>query len=311
MPSIAVLGPGGVGGFLAAALARDPGPGRDRPRVIVVAREPTAELIAREGIAVRSVRLGDFVARPRATATLRSAVDVLLVATKATSLPEALERIQARPALVVALLNGVEHMELLRERFGAPTGATPVAAGAIRIESDRPAPGRIVQSSPFLRVDLAADDAALRPRLERLAATLRGAGIPAQIGSSEAQVLWSKLVRLVALACTTSASDQTIGFIRTDPEWRAALRACIEEAAGVASAQGAEIDPADPLAELDQAHPGLGSSMQRDLAAGREPELDAIAGAVLGAASRHGLACPAIARLSAQIAARAGLPQPG
>ena len=50
MPTIAILGPGGVGGFLAAALARAGTP------TTVVARKSTAELIAREGISVESVR---------------------------------------------------------------------------------------------------------------------------------------------------------------------------------------------------------------------------------------------------------------
>ena len=183
-------------------------------------------------------------------------------------------------------------------------GAGHVAAGTIRIESDRPAPGRIVQTSPFLRVDLAADDASLRRACSAVAGTLERAGIPAQIGLSEAQILWSKLVRLNALACTTSAADSPIGFIRTDPDWRAALEACIYEAAAVADADGAEIDPAARLAELDEAHPELGSSMQRDIAAGREPELDAIPGSVLRAARRHRLECPTIARLTEQIAMR-------
>jgi 2-dehydropantoate 2-reductase len=101
-----------------------------------------------------------------------------------------------------------------------------------------------------------------------------------------------------------------VGFIRSDPGWRAALIGCIEEGAAVAGADGASIDPAARLAELDQAHPELGSSMQRDIAAGREPELDAIPGAVLRAARRHGLECPTIARLADQIAERAGLPPP-
>ena len=48
----------------------------------------------------------------------------------------------------------------------------------------------------------------------------------------------------------------------------------------------------------------LGSSMQRDIAAGREPELDAIAGAVLRAADRHGLECPTIERLASEIESR-------
>ena len=152
------------------------------------------------------------------------------------------------------------------------------------------------------------------PRLARRSRGWPGrsiaAGIPAEIGPSEAQILWSKLVRLNALACTTSASDRPIGFIRSDPEWRAALVGCIEEAAAVANADGASIDPAARLAELDDAHAELCSSMQRDIAAGREPELDAIAGAVLRAGRRHGIECPTIARLSAQVAARAGVAVP-
>ena len=300
MYRIAILGPGGVGGFLAAALARG------GEETTVVAHESTTEQINRDGIEVESVRLGDFTARPRAITTLEEPLEVLLVATKSTGLEQALERIQAPPALVVPLLNGLDHMQLLRERFEP----TSVAAGTIRIEADRPKPGRIVQSSPFLRVDLAADDPRPREQLERLAQTLGHAGVPAEIGPSEAQILWGKLVRLNALACTTSAVDRPIGFIRTDPEWRAALVACLVEGATVAQAGGATIDPASPLAELEEAHAELGSSMQRDIAAGREPELDAIAGAVLRAGKRHGIECPTIARLSLQIAQRAGVPPP-
>ena len=300
MTTIAVLGPGGVGGFIGAALARA------NNDVLIVARESTATLIAAEGISVTSVRLGEFVARPRAAATLSERVDALIIATKATGLDEALDRVDIQPRLVVPLLNGLDHMSLLRSRFAEGS----VAAGTVRIESDRPLPGRIVQTSPSLRVELASDRAELAPALEGLATSLRAAEVPVEIGSSEAQILWSKLVRLSALACTTGASDRPIGFIRSDPEWRAALVGCIEEAAAVANADGASIDPRARLAELDDAHPGLGSSMQRDIAVGREPELDAIAGSVLRAAARHGLDCPTIARLSdaieRRITARAG-----
>jgi 2-dehydropantoate 2-reductase len=298
--TIAILGPGGVGGFLAAALSRA---GED---VTVVAREPTADTINQTGVSVQSVRIGDFVAQPAAMARLGGKVGTLVVATKATGLHAALERITAEPELVVPLLNGLDHMEVLRERFGEDR----VAAGTIRIEADRPAPAVIVQTSPFLRVDLAAAHASLHPRLEAFAATLERAEVPTKVEASEKQILWSKLVRLNALACTTSAIDRQIGFIRSDPEWRAALVACIEEGAAVANADGAEIDPGARLSELDEAHPELGSSMQRDIAAGREPELDAIPGAVLRAGRRLGVDCPTIARLAREIALRAGIPAP-
>src|SRR5207248_9431639 len=99
-------------GFLAAALARA---GED---VVVIARPQTAELIGREGISVTSVRLGHFVARPAARSSLDTPVDFLLVATKATTLEEALGRIEAQPGLVVPLLNGLDHLATLRARFG-------------------------------------------------------------------------------------------------------------------------------------------------------------------------------------------------
>jgi 2-dehydropantoate 2-reductase len=298
MNRIAVLGPGGVGGFLAAALAHA---GVD---VTVVGREPTVERIAADGIHLTSVLVGEFTARPAAMAQLEDAVDVLVIATKATGLDAALPRIRSQPALVVPLLNGLDHMQRLRERFAT------VAAGTIRIESDRREPGVIVQTSPAVRVELASDARRLHPALERLARTLEAAGVPALVGPGEAQILWSKLVRLTALACTTSASDRPIGLIRTDPEWRRALEACVQEAAAVANADGAQLDPAAPLAELEAAYAELGSSMRRDIAAGREPELDAIAGSVLRAGRRYGIECPVIERLSAEIAARAGIVRP-
>jgi 2-dehydropantoate 2-reductase len=295
---IAVLGPGGVGGFVAAALARA---GED---VTVVAREPTARHIAARGIHVQSAVLGEFSVSAPASSRLEAEIDVLLVSTKAIGLGRALERIEVQPGLVVPLLNGIEHMALLRERFGARR----LAAGVIRIDTDRPQAGWIVQASPTVRIDLAADDQRLIGPVRALAGVLEHAGLPVHLGDSEAQILWSKLVRLNALACTTSASGRTIGSIRSDPAWSDALEACVRETAAVADREGASIDVDAHLAELREAQPDLRSSMSRDIEAGRDSELDAIAGAVLRAGERHGLTCPTVARLSAQIAARAGVP---
>lgn len=299
MARIAVLGPGGVGGLLAAALARA---GED---VTVVAREATAAAIAQGGITLRSVVLGDFVAHPRAVTALTDEVDALVVATKATGLDAALGRIDAGPGIVVPLLNGLDHMATLRERFGAE----PVVAGVIRVEADRPAPGEVVQTSPFLLVGL--DGSVTGRRLagvDALSGALQAAGVPVRREVSEAQVLWGKLVRLNALACMTSAHDVPLGAVRDDPELRAQLERAVAEAAAVAAAEGADVSDSTVLGELEQAHWDLGSSMQRDLRADRESELDAIPGAVLRAAARHGLACPTIEILAAAIRARWSLP---
>ena len=299
--TVAILGPGGVGGLLAGALDRA------GTEVVVVAREPTAALIAERGLSVQSVRFGRFLARPRAVSKLEEPVDALIVATKAAGLRTALERIAVEPKLVLPLLNGLDHMAVLRERFSPAS----VLAGTIRVEADRPAPGEVVHTSPFLLVDMACRDRPASREVLELAIALTRAEIPVRVLDSEAQVMWSKLVRLNALACTTSAYDKLLGEIRSTPELRADLVGAIEEGCAVGRAEGAQdVDSATAVAELEMAHDTLGSSMQRDIAAGREPELDAIPGSLLRAAARHGIECPTIERLVAIIAARAGVPLP-
>jgi 2-dehydropantoate 2-reductase len=301
---VAVLGPGGVGGLLAGVLDRA------GTEVVVVARDSTAAAIAEHGVHVQSVMFGDFVAHPRALASLREPMDVpvdaLIVATKAAGLAPALERVAVEPTVVLPLLNGLDHIAVLRERFSAES----VLAGSIRVEADRPRAGVVVHTSPFLLVDMASDEPAVRPAMQALADALSDAGVPVRVLDSEAQVMWSKLVRLNALACTTSAYDVLLGEIRSTPQLRADLEGAIEEACAVGRAEGAQdVDPAIAIAELELAHDTLGSSMQRDIAAGREPELDAIPGSVLRAAARHGISCPTIERLVAMIAARVASPE--
>jgi 2-dehydropantoate 2-reductase len=300
---VAVLGPGGVGGLLAGVLDRS---GNE---VVVVARESTAQTIVERGLSVRSVIFGDFRARVCARAQLQEKVDVLIVATKAAGLDGALERVEVEPSLVLPLLNGLDHLQVLRERFAPDT----VLAGTIRVEADRPEPGVVVHTSKFLLVDMATHSPSALPAMEALAATLKHADVPVKVtlpvsARAEAQVMWSKLVRLNALACTTSAHDKLLGEIRSTPMLRADLTGAIEEACAVGRAEGADdVDPGTALGELERAHDTLGSSMQRDIAAGRTPELDAIPGSVLRAAARHGLECPTVERLVALIAARAGI----
>jgi 2-dehydropantoate 2-reductase len=262
---IAVLGPGGVGGLLAAVL----------PDALVVSRSPV------DRIQLQSRVLGDRTTAVRSVPRLEEPVDVLFIATKATGLRDAVERIAAPPGVVVPLLNGVEHLAFLRERFG------DVVAATIRVEATRVAPGVIEQTSPFLRIELSA-----HPEVAEL---LNDAGIPAAVVEGEAQVMWSKLSRLNAIALTTTAYRAPIGAVR-DHHSDDRLNV-VRDTAAVAEAEGATIDVGDIEQELMEAHPELLSSMARDVAAGRPPELDAIGGAVLRAAARHGIDTPTVARL--------------
>jgi len=286
---IAVLGAGGVGGFLAAALQRG---GND---VVVIARDATVDAVMRDGLTVTSTTHGEMHERPRAATALDQDVDVLIITVKATGLDDALSRIHTDPRLVVPQLNGLDHMPVLRARFG-----DAVVAAAIRIEATRIGPTTIEHTSPFLLVDLAGAG--------EFAATLEAAGIPTRTSETETQVMWTKLVRLNALALTTTAFEAPLGAIRDDPDRRAALVAVMHETAAAGNAAGARLDPGIAETELlVNAHAELRSSMARDVEAGREPELDAIAGSVLRAAARHEVAVPTIASLTQLISRRAGV----
>lgn len=260
----AVLGAGGVG-LLAAALARA------GAEVLLLLR-PDALAAYPGRIVLESVVLGDGTVDVPAAAALDRDVDALWIATKAPQLEAALAL--APPAavgdaVVVPLLNGVEHVALLRARY------RHVVAAAIRVGSERVAPGVIRQRSPFLRVDLAGAPA--------LAAELSRAGIACASRDDETTVLWDKLAMLAPLALATAASGEPLGGVRDDPRYAASEA----EVVAVAQAEGARIDAAAVAAFRADGPAEMRSSLQLDVERGGPTELDAVAGAVRRAAARH------------------------
>ena len=293
MYEVGVLGVGGVGGCVAAVLMQR------GVHVTCVGRRPTVEALRTQGLRLDSDTFGSFTVWPAATERLDRAVDVLIVATKATALPAALATLDpslVADGVVIPLLNGLEHVAQIRARVGPR-----VAPGSIRIEARAAAPGHVVHTSPFVIITIASDCDVPPPRLAEIAAFLSGCGLDTRIGASEAEVLWEKLARLAALACTTALSNQPIGVIRTDPHWRALLMGAVQDGVAVANACGVPMMIEAQLQVIDGLPETLTTSLQRDIAAHRPSELDAIAGAVVRAGRAHGLACPTLAELIRRI----------
>lgn len=285
----AILGAGGVGGLLGGALARA---GRE---VVLLLRPET--LTRHPGrIRVESAVLGDFEADVELAAELDRDVDVLWVSPKAPQLEGALALAppaRVKAAVVVPMLNGIDHVALLRSRYGR------VLAAAIRVESERVEPGLVRQPTPFARVDLAPG-----PESDDVAGELRVAGLQVEVGPDEPTVLWEKLALLGPLALTTTAAGAPAGAVQDAPEWRERLFACHREAAAVGEAEGATLDREALEALLGQPLGGMRTSMQKDLDAGRPLELDAIAGPIVRGGRRHGLATLATAELIALVERR-------
>jgi 2-dehydropantoate 2-reductase len=135
---------------------------------------------------------------------------------------------------------------------------------------------------------------------------LQKIGFECKFIDDEATLMWSKLVFLAPLALVTSAADKTIGEMLADPHWRSLREACVREACAVATAEGAKVDAAAVIAGAARLLPTMRSSMQKDVEQGKAPELDAIAGPILRAARRHGIAAPVTEKLVAAVELRVG-----
>ena len=293
---VAVLGPGGVGGLLAALLARR------GDQVTCLAPPATAAHLAAHGLELRSPALGDARVRVEAATRLEHPVDVCLVTVKAPQLADAVQAVPAQAlgdGLVVPFLNGIDHVAWLRGRYPPDQ----VATGTIRIESTRAGPGLIEHASPFAVVELAAGKAPRR-RVEELAARLAETGLDVTVRDDEAAALCSNLPVLTPIALVTTWTAAPLGQARAG-HWDE-LVAVVGEIVAAARADGVELDEAATVAILERVPDAMRSSMQKDAAAGRPIELDAIGGTILRAAERAGTQAPVTARLVAELGARAG-----
>jgi 2-dehydropantoate 2-reductase len=290
----AVLGAGGIGGLMGACLA-----GLGNPVTMVVRAEKVEQF-------PRQIRLESPFGNMDATvsrAAQAPACDVLWIAVKATQLEQALRSVTNPEAVraMVPLLNGIDHLALLRKRYGGEK----VIPATIAVESERIAPGRFVQRSPFARLHVSSLG---RDLLARTLDDLRQLGFDCRFLADEPTLMWSKIVFLAPLALSTTAAGLPVGGVTGDPQRREQWQACVHEAAAVATAEGAKVDAGFVIAGVLKSPAHMRSSMQKDVEQGKAPELDAIAGPILRGAGRHGIAVPATKTLVAAVEAKAGLP---
>src|SRR6184192_609999 len=294
----AVLGAGAIGGLVGTALAS-----LGEGVTVLVRPERLPGYPANLSVERPS---GAITAPAKVAATLPNPVDVLWIATKTYQLRTALQAVQSLPRCIVPLLNGVDHVEVLRAHFGTHFGPhfgnDRVLPATIAVEAERIAPGRFVQRSPFVNLNLPASGEQV---LGAIVARLRDLEFTCRFIQNEQTLLWSKLCFLGPFALVTSASGMNKGEIYADAEWKRKLMSAIAETCAVARANGGEVDTARIQQIFDGMPSGMRSSMQKDLAAGRPLELDAIGGAIVRGGERHGVDVSTTAALIAVIRAKA------
>jgi len=277
MPALrhAILGVGGVGGLIGASLVRL----GDSVTAVV---KPQSLASYPEQLNLESP-FGNILV-PVARSVEVPSVDVLWIAVKATQLQDSLAAVTHPESVgaIVPLLNGIDHLALLRKRYGAER----VIAATIAVESERVAPGHIVHRSPFARLNVSSVG---RPLLGSAIDHFQKMGFECCFIDDEPTLMWSKAVFLAPIALATTAFDQPVGGVMSNPDSKAQWELCVREACDVATAEGAKVDANAVFAGMSKMPYGMRSSMQKDVDQGNPPELDAIAGPILRGGSRHGI----------------------
>jgi 2-dehydropantoate 2-reductase len=296
---IAVMAAGGVGGYFGARLAHA---GHD---VAFVARGRHLAAIRERGLVVKSA-IGDIhVARAMASDDPKSlgGFDVVLFAVKlwdTETAAAAMRPLLAGGGVVIPFQNGVESIE----RIGAVVGAPQVMGGVAYIAATIAEPGVIAHTGQMARLRFGPVLREQEAAAQSFREACTSAGIDAELVADIHRAVWEKFVFLAAMSGVTSATRQSIGAIRSDPD----LRACLEDAMREAWAVGRSraIALADDfitqqMTFADGLPAEMKSSMLNDLVAGNRLEAPWLSGAVARMAKQAGIAAPVNSTLYAAV----------
>ncbi len=277
--TIAVIGLGSIGGVIAAALRA-----ADRHDVVACVRTMVDYLTLERPDDTVEVAI-------RALTNPADAVPVdwVLLCTKTHQTPSSapwLARLCGSATRVAVLQNGIGHADRLAPYIGQAT----VVPTIVYYNGERLAPNRV-------RFRQAGEnDLVLRDDVDgrAFAALLDGTRMRILLSDDFHTLIWRKLlINAVANPITALTLQRQAVFRRADV--KTLCLAVLEETAAVARADGARLrrdEAAQMLTTLLTYPPDAGTSMYFDRLAGRPLEVEALTGAIVGAAERYDIPAP-------------------
>lgn len=302
-----VIGAGATGGYFGGRLLEA---GRD---VSFLVREHRAAQLARDGLVIRSSHGDATLAEPPTVqaGAIHGHYDLVLLSCKAYHLPQVIE--DMAPAvgpgtMIVPLLNGMRHLDLLDARFGVER----VLGGQCVIAATLDAHGVVRHLNASHSLTFGERDGTRSSRVERVLATFEGARFEPRLSTTVLQDMWDKWVFLASLAGMTCLMRAPVGDIVAAPGGEWAMQQMLEDCRRVAElnrhAPGEGVI-ARARGVLTEAGSSLSASMMRDLEQGGAVEADHVVGDLLArageAASSLAMLRTAYAHLKAYEARRA------
>jgi 2-dehydropantoate 2-reductase len=288
---ILVIGAGAVGGYFGGRLHEA---GRD---VSFLVHSPQAETLRAHGLRIVSP-FGDAMIRPRLVLAheISGPYDLILLCVKAYSLDAAMNDFAGAvgaSTMILPLLNGMRHIDLLANRFGDRS----VIGGVCLIVAEMDKDNRILQLTKTQQLVYGERGGNTSARMEILNQTMQGAKFEAKISQNIEQEMWEKWVMLSSLGAATCLMRGNIGEIEAVTGGAGVARGVLVECSAIAAACGhAPSDAFLTRAEKIMTAPGstLTSSMYRDLIKKGRVEVDQILGDLLNRGRKLGLESPLV-----------------
>lgn len=285
-----VLGAGGVGACFGGRFAES---GVD---VTFLVRPGRRSQLEKNGLVVWS-SFGDIVTPVTTIARdeITDPYDLVLLSCKAYDLDDAMDAIapaMGPSSVVLPLLNGLRHIEILQARFGEANvwGGACYIGAAFNSET-----GEIRHIGNFQRIVFGTLDGKPSAQADAFAALDATVGFDIELSPDITQTMWDKISMLGALATANTIARGTIGEILEAPSGEAFLLAALAESRDTAAALGHPVS-ASTLENYNRMFTTRGSdfaaSMLRDLEAGRQTEGEHVLGDIIRRATAQGIDTP-------------------
>lgn len=291
---IAVIGIGGVGGYISGMLTRT------FTNVTFCARGARKASIEENGLVLHSDFNGESVTKPARIVESADQIgeqDIIFVCVKNYSLEEVgnlLDKVVTADTIIVPIMNGVDPGDRLRQYLHCGT----VIDSLIYIVAYANADYSIKQEDQFADVKFGIMNATEEQwaKVEEVAEVMKAAGISHETYHDIEAEIWKKYILNCAYNVLTAVYDNNLGQLRADPVKYQQIIDLVEEAYLIATKKGVNVkrENADFIlrrlcVELD----GSGtSSLQRDIVASRKAELETFGGYLVKEAEKLGIEIP-------------------
>lgn len=291
---IAVVGVGGVGGYIAGML------GKTFPHLSVVARKKRGESIREKGLILHSDYNGEIVVHPEhvvASSKELGPQDVIFVCVKNYSLEQACEELKdavTEDTVIIPVMNGVDPGERTRKFLGNGI----VIDSLIYIVAFAKEDYSILQQGDYadIRIGIKDADEKQKQAIALADEVLTIAGIDHNVSEDIERDIWRKYILNCAYNVSSAYYDNNIGQLRSNPEHAKEYEQLVWEAYAVAKKKNIAVTKEDADAIIHRFYYEMAddatSSLQRDIRDGKTAEVETFSGYLVKEAKRLGAYAP-------------------